>query len=76
MYQSVCVTVNHSLGRFETKAEATKKAVEHRKRSGHAIRVFKVDEEVKSTGSQLLNNEVESAEELDLPLTLDRDEEE
>jgi|GEM_PF-5477699 len=76
MYQSVCVTKNRSLGRFETEEEATKTAVEHRKRSGHAIRVFSVDEDEKSTGSQLLNNEVDSAEELYLPTILIEDEEE
>ena len=76
MFQSVCVTKNRSLGRFETEKEATKKAVTHRKRSGHAIRIFSVDDEEKSTGPQLLNNEVESAEEVDLPTTTIEDEEE
>ena len=72
MFQAVCVTKNRSLGQKETKEEAMLLAKRHRERSGHVVRVFDVEEdEKKATGSELINDEVQSAEELEIPATDD-----
>jgi len=72
MFQAVCVTKNRSLGQRETKEEAMKLAKKHRERSGHIVRVFDIEEaEKKATGSELINDEVQSAEEINIPTSDD-----
>ena len=72
MFQAVCVTKNRSLGQKETKEEAMLLAKSHRERSGHIVRVFDVEQnEKKATGSELINDKVQSAEEIDIPATDD-----
>ena len=67
MYQAVCVTKNRSLGQKKTKEEAMELAKNHRERSGHIVRVFDVEgDEKKATGSELIHDEIESAEELEI----------
>ena len=72
MFQAVCVTKNRSLGQKETKEEAMQLAKKHRERSGHIVRVFDVvKEDKKATGSELINEKVESAKEINIPNTDD-----
>lgn len=74
MFQAVCINKRRSLGQFETEEEAVKVAKTHRARTGHIIKVFDVDaKEQKRTGSELINDEVESAEEVDVTTTTDDD---
>lgn len=68
MFQAVCVTKNRSLGQKETKKEAMLLAKKHRERSGHVVKVFDVEDlEKKATGSELINDKIESAQEVNLP---------
>ena len=68
MFQAVCVTKEISLGQFDTRDEALSVANKHSRRSGHRVRVFDISEEVpKSTGKELINDEVDSALEIFIP---------